>query len=143
MPIKNLELTLIEGKRFAKRDEQIRQLNIDISTSITPINQTDEDEAQVRFRHQVSYRSVGVINIEGELTFVGDAATLMADWQAHKNMPEETARELHQAIMGVCIPESIIIARGLNLTMPIPPINLPMKKGKKGTVDSTHGMEVA
>jgi len=143
MPIKNLELTLIEGRRFAKRDEQIRQLNIDISTSITPINQIAEDEAQVRFRHQVSYRSVGVINIEGELTFVGDAATLMADWQANKNMPEETARELHQAIMGVCIPESVIIARDLNLTMPIPPINLNLKKGKKGTVDPVHGMEVA
>ena len=143
MPIKNLGLPLIEGRRFARRDEQIRQLNIDISTSITPINQTAEDEAQVRFRHQVSYRSVGVINIEGELTFVGDAAALMADWQENKNMPEETARELHQAIMNVCIPESVIIARDLNLTMPIPPINLNLKKGKKGTVDPVHGMEVA
>jgi hypothetical protein len=143
MPVKNLELTSIEGKRFVRRDEPIRHLNIDLSTSITPVNQIADDEADIEFRHTVTYRGVGFIKIEGRMTFVGEAETLVADWQANKNMPEETARELHSAIMGVCIPESVLIARDLNLTMPIPPLNIDLKKAKKGKIDSIGGMEVA
>jgi hypothetical protein len=143
MTIKNMELISIEGKRYVRRDEPIRHLNIDLNTSITPVNQIADDEAEIEFRHTVTYRGVGVIKIEGRLTYVGDASTLVSDWQANKNMPEETARELHQAIMGVCIPESVLIARDLNLTMPIPPINIDLKKAKKGKVDSIGGMEVA
>ena len=143
MPVKNLELTSIEGKRFIKRDEPIRHLNIDISTSITPVNQTAEDQAEIEFRHTVTYRGVGFIKIEGRMIFIGDAATLVEDWQANKHMPDETARELHSAIMGVCIPESVLIARDLNLTMPIPPINIDLKKAKKGKIDTVGGMEVA
>lgn len=143
MPIKNMELTSIEGKRFVRRDEPIRHLNIDLSTSITPVNQVAEDEAEIEFRHTVTYRGVGFIKIEGRLTFNGDAGSLVADWQANRNMPEEIARELHSAIMNVCIPESVLIARDLNLTMPIPPINIDLKKAKKGKIDSVGGMEVA
>ena len=143
MPVKNLELTSIEGKRFVRRDEPIRHLNIDLSTSITPVNQIADDEADIEFRHTVTYRGVGFIKIEGRMTFVGDAETLVADWQENKNMPEETARELHSAIMGVCIPESVLIASDLNLTMPIPPLNIDLKKAKKGKIDSIGGMEVA
>jgi hypothetical protein len=143
MPVKNLELTSIEGKRFVRRDEPIRHLNIDLSTSITPVNQTAEDQAEVEFRHTVTYRGVGFIKIEGRMIFVGDAEALMADWQSNKNMPEDTAREMHSAIMGVCIPESVLIARDLNLTMPIPPLNIDLKKAKKGKIDSVGGMEVA
>jgi hypothetical protein len=143
MPVKNLELNSIEGKRFVKRDEPIRHLNIDISTQIIPQAQTDEDEADVKFTHSVTYRGVGHIIIEGRLTFKGDAAGLMSTWQTNRNMPEDVARELHQAIMGVCIPESVILARDLNLMIPLPPINFDPKKARKGKVDSVGGMEVA
>ena len=143
MPIKDLELTSIEGKRFVKRDEQIRHLNIDISTQIKPQSQTDEDEADVKFIHSVTYRGVGHIIIEGRLTYKGDAAGLMSTWKSQGNMPDDIARELHQAIMGSCLPESVIIARDLNLMTPLPPLNLDLKKAKKGKVDSVGGMEVA
>ncbi len=143
MPIKDLELTSIEGKRLIRKNEQIRHLNIDISTNIKPQLQTDEDEAEVIFTHSVQYRSVGHIIIEGRLTYKGDAASLMSTWNNQGNMPEEIARELHQAIMGACIPESIVIARDLHLMIPLPPLNLDVKKARKGKVDSVGGMEVA
>ena len=143
MTVQNLELTSIEGKRFIKRDEPIHQLNINSNSSITLVNQVSDSEADIEFRYTVNYMSVGFIKIEGRLTFKGDAPNLAADWHAKRNMPDNVAQELHTAIMGACIPESVVIARDLHLMMPIPLPKVDLKKGKGDRGETLGGMEVA
>jgi hypothetical protein len=71
----------------------------------------------------------------------------VADWSSKRNMPDTVAQELHTAIMGTCIPESVLIARDLNLMVPIPLPKIDLKKvkeaGKAGEAGSLGGMEVA
>ncbi len=143
MTIQNLELTSVEGKRFIRRDEPIHRLSINSNSSITLVNPLNEGEAEVEFRYTVDYTGVGFIKIEGRLIFKGDATTLAADWSAKRNMPDNVAQELHTAIMGACIPETIVLARDLNLTLPIPLPKIDLEKAKGGKVDQTSGMEVA
>jgi hypothetical protein len=143
MTIQNLELTSVEGKRFIKRDEPIHQININSNSSITLVNQIDDGQAEVEFRYTVNYIGVGFIKIEGRLVFRGDAPTLAADWSAKRNMPDNIAQELHTAIMGFCIPETVVLARDLNLTLPIPLPKIDLKKAKGGKGDQVSGMEVA
>ncbi len=143
MSIENLELTSLEGKRFVKRDEPIHQMNISSNSSITLVNQVNDAEAEIEFRYTVNYMSVGFIKIEGRLTYKGDAPSLAADWHAKRNMPDNVAQELHSAIMGTCIPESVVIARDLHLMLPIPLPKVDIKKGKGAKADSFSGMEVA
>jgi hypothetical protein len=118
-------------------------MNINSNSSITMVNQVSDGEADIEFRYTVNYMSVGFIKIEGRLTYKGDAPSLAADWHAKRNMPDNVAQELHTAIMGVCIPESVVIARDLNLTLPIPLPKIDLKKGKGAKPDSLGGMEVA
>jgi hypothetical protein len=143
MTIQNLELTSIEGKRFVKRDEPIHQLNINSNSSITLVNAVTDGEAEIEFRYTVNYIGVGFIKIEGRLVFTGDAPSLAADWSSKRNMPDTVAQELHTAIMGACIPETVVLARDLNLTLPIPLPKIDMKKAKGGTAADLGGMEVA
>ena len=143
MTIQNLELTSVEGKRFVKRDEPIHQININSNSSITMVNQIDDGQAEIEFRYTVNYIGVGFIKIEGRLVFKGDAPTLASDWSAKRNMPDNVAQELHMAIMGSCIPETVVIARDLNLTLPIPLPKIDLKKAKGGKSDHVSGMEIA
>jgi len=147
MPLSNIELTSVEGKRFVRRDEPIHKLDINSNSSVTRVQQIAEDQAEVEFRYTVNYIGVGFIKIEGRLLFKGDAAALVTDWSSKRNMPDTVAQELHTAIMGTCIPESVIIARDLNLMVPIPLPKIDLKKakeaGKAGEAGSLGGMEVA
>ncbi len=143
MTISNVELTSVEGKRFVKRDEPIHQLNINSNSSITQVTPLDEGQAEVEFRYTVNYIGVGFIKIEGRMLFKGDATNLAADWGAKRNMPDDVAQEIHSAIMGVCIPESVVVARDLNLTMPIPLPKIDLKKFKSKQGVEGPGMEVA
>ncbi len=143
MTIHNLELISIEGKRFIKRDEPIQQMNISSNSSITMVNQVSDGEADIEFRYTVNYMSVGFIKIEGRLTYKGDAPSLAADWHAKRNMPDNVAQELHSAIMGTCIPESVVIARDLHMALPIPLPKIDLKKAKGAKPGTIGGMEVA
>lgn len=143
MPLSNVELTAIEAKRFVKRDEPIHQLSINSNSSVTRVAQVAEDQAEVEFRYTVNYIGVGFIKIEGRLMFKGDAASLVSDWSAKRNMPDAIAQELHTAIMGTCIPESVVLARDLNLMVPIPLPKIDLKKAKGKTDGEIGGMEVA
>ena len=143
MPVTNVELTSLEAKRFVKKDEPIHQLNINSNSSVTLVNQVGEDRAEVEFRYTVNYIGVGFIKIEGRLTFKGDAASLASDWSEKRNMPDNVAQELHNAIMGSCIPESVVLARDLNLMMPIPLPKVDIKRAKKTSGSDGSGIEVA
>lgn len=143
MPIQNIELTSIEGKRFIKRGERIRRIDIKLNSSVTVINQVGEQEAEVEFRYTADFVGMGYIRIEGRLLFQGDATALTTSWAQTGNMPDEMAQELHSAILGSCTPESVIIARALHLPPPVQPPKVDIRKAKGGKMDLDGGMEVA
>ncbi|MFQ5986022.1 MAG: hypothetical protein ACE5KQ_01525 [Thermoplasmata archaeon] len=137
MPVKSMELTSIEGKRFAKTGERFKNVRVDHNSTVTRVYPL-EGISGVDFRFTVNYSGVGVIQIEGNLQFEGEA-TLPQVWEKTGNMPEEVASQIHTAIMSFCIQEAVVIAKDLRLPPPIP---LPMIKLKGGGKESS-GMEVA
>jgi hypothetical protein len=137
MPVKTMELTSIEGKRFAKTGERLKNVRVDHNSTVTRVYPVDEDSA-VDFRFAVNYSGVGVIQIEGSLQFEGDP-TLPQAWEKTGNMPEAVASEIHTAIMSFCIQEAVVIAKDLRLPPPIPLPTIKLKGGGK----QSSGMEVA
>ncbi|MFQ5908175.1 MAG: hypothetical protein ACE5JE_05030 [Thermoplasmata archaeon] len=137
MPVRSMELTSIEGKRFAKTGERFKNVRVDHNSTVTRVYPLDETSG-VDFRFVVNYSGVGVIQIEGNLQFEGEA-TLPEVWEETGNMPEDVAGQVHTAIMSFCIQEAVVIAKDLRLPPPIP---LPMVKLKGGGKESS-GMEVA
>ncbi|MEE9268399.1 MAG: hypothetical protein V3U70_03240 [Thermoplasmata archaeon] len=137
MPVTSMELTVIEGKRFAKTGERLKNVRVDHNSTVTRVHPVDEASA-VDFRFTVNYGGVGMIQIEGSLRFEGEAS-LPEAWEKTGNMPEAVASEIHTAIMSYCIQEAVVIAKDLRLPPPIP---LPMIKLKRGGKQSS-GMEVA
>lgn len=137
MPVTSMELTTIEGKRFAKTGERLKNVRVDHNSTVTRVHPVDEASA-VDFRFTVNYSGVGMIQIEGSLHFEGEAS-LPEVWEKTGNMPEAVASEIHTAIMSYCIQEAVVIAKDLRLPPPIP---LPTIKLKGGGKESS-GMEVA
>jgi hypothetical protein len=137
--IKSFELASIDGKRFTKRGEKLRQIRIDHNSTVTLITEINKKEANVDFRFTANYSGMGVIKIEGRMIFEGDAPSLVKEWSTTGKMPEEVANQIHTTIMNNCIPEAVLIARDIHLPPPIP---LPRVNIKKRGAPST-GVEVA
>ncbi|TET89842.1 MAG: hypothetical protein E3J35_08665 [Methanomassiliicoccales archaeon] len=140
MAIKQFELTSIDGKRFSKTGEKHRNIRIDHNSTVTLIVELNDREASVDFRFTATYSGLGVIKIEGNMVYVGDAAALAKKWSAEGKMPDNVASEIHTTIMNNCIPEAVMIARDVRLPPPIPMPKVSIKgKGAK----PSSGMEVA
>ena len=137
MPVTSMELTSLEGKRFAKTGERLKNVRVDHNSTVTRVYPMSETSA-VEFRFTVNYGGVGAIQIEGSLQFEGDPS-LPEAWEKTGNMPQAVASEIHTAIMSFCIQEAVVIAKDLRLPPPIP---LPTIKLKGGGNESS-GMEVA
>ena len=120
MPVKDLEFTSLEAKRFTRRGERLEIERLDQNSSVSVIYPVDDQTADVEFRFTVTYGAVASIRIEGRLIFTGDAKALVASWRDKKNMPNEIASEIHTAVMSACIPEAVMVARDLHLPPPIP-----------------------
>ncbi|MHB8605676.1 MAG: hypothetical protein ACYDCK_10520 [Thermoplasmatota archaeon] len=120
MPVRAVELTSIEGKRFSKTTEKHAQIRIDHNSTVTLVREASPGEATVDFRYTASFGGVGIIRLEGTLAFQGDAKALADQWQASSQMPNEIASEVHTAVMRICVPEAVGIAKNLNLPPPIP-----------------------
>jgi hypothetical protein len=131
MPVKDLELTAVEAKRFTRRGEHAQIERLEQNSAVSVIMPVDDHNADVEFRFTVTYGAVASIRIEGRLIFTGDAKALVASWRDKKNMPNEIASEIHTAVMSACIPEAVMVARDLHLPPPIP---IPQVKfdGKPG-----------
>jgi hypothetical protein len=142
MPVKIVELTSIDARRFTRRSEKPGNIRIDNNSTVTLITETGKKEADVEFRYTASYGSVGVIKIEGTLVWEGDARELVSKWSASNNMPDNVASEIHTAIMRTCVPEAVFISRDLHLPppIPLPQVNISKKKGRS---KQSSGMEVA
>jgi hypothetical protein len=142
MPVKNVDLTSIEARRFSKREEKIRNVRIDNNSSVTLITELNDSEVSIDFRYTANYGGVGLIKIEGTIIYQGNASEIAQQWGAKSNMPNDVASEIHTAIMRVCVPEATLISRDIKLPPPIPLPQVNIQKGKKQPTAST-GMEVA
>ncbi|MBI4393384.1 MAG: hypothetical protein HY556_06275 [Euryarchaeota archaeon] len=120
MSVKSIELVSIEAKRFSRTTERLAQVRIDHNSTVTLVKEVSKSEANIEFRYTASYGSVGVIKLEGSLAYEGDAKALHAKWTESAQMPAEIASEIHTAVMRICVPEAVGIAKNLNLPPPIP-----------------------
>ncbi|MCD6236514.1 MAG: hypothetical protein J7K13_00980 [Thermoplasmata archaeon] len=140
MPIKSIRLKSIEGRRYIDLNEKPRQIRIDHNSTITRFSASTDKSATVEFQYTASYGAIGVIRMEGSLTYEEkDARKVAETWTKSRKMPDEVAGKIHTAIMHACVPEAVFIAK--DLTLP-PPIPLPqINIGKKPSPKS--GPEVA
>lgn len=139
MPVTGLEFTAIDAKRFVKSGERVRNVRVDHNSTVTQVQAVDDSNATVEFRFTATYAGVGVIKIEGNLRYQGDAGELARAWSQDGQMPTATAGEIHTAIVSGCLQESVIIAKDLRLPPPIP---MPVVNLKSGGTKSS-GVEVA
>jgi hypothetical protein len=144
MALKSLEFTSLEAKRFTKRDEKMSgQIRIDTNSTVTQVTEKSDKEADVEFRYSVTYGGAGMIKVEGRLIFEGDAPALAKEWGEKRNMPPDIASEIHTGVIQACIPIAIILARDLQLRLPIPLPNIGIKDEKSKKKGASSGMEVA
>lgn len=132
MPIKKFELTSIDARRFTKPGEKHKNIRIDHNSSVTLVTEINDKEASVDFRFTANYSGLGIIRIEGNLVYEGDAPALVSQWSTQNNMPNDVATEIHTTIMNNCIPEAMVLARDIRLPPPIPMPKVNIRAQKKG-----------
>src|SRR2546428_558659 len=116
MPVRTFEFSSVDGRRFVKPTDRWVNLRVDHNSSVTLVSEIGERQASVDFRFTANYHAseavVGLIQIEGNLLWEGDAKALVKGWSSGGQMPPEVAQEIHTVIMTHCIPEAVILARG-------------------------------
>ncbi len=145
MTIRSFDFTNLDGRRLTKVGAGWANIRVDHNSTVTLVTETSANTAQVDFRFSASYRAaeavIGLIQIEGQIAWEGDAKALVKGWSAGGQMPQEIAQEVHTVIMSNCIPETVILARELRLPppIPIPQVQVPgtappLKKGRSPEV---------
>lgn len=144
MPVKNFELTLIDGQRLIDLKEKPKQLRIDHNTSVTQVSKIDDASVEIKFRYTVSYGHVGNIRLEGKLVFMGDAEDILSLWAKEHRMKNDIAEEIHNIILNNGSFEAVLISRKLNLPPPIK-MEIPRVKfsDKQKKVSPDYSPEVA
>lgn len=137
MKITNIHLKSIEARRYIGRDERPKQIRIDHNSTVTQIYETKSDQSTVDFQYTASYGPVGMIKIEGSLSYQSnDAKKIANEWNKTRKMPDETASRIHTAVMHACVPEAVGLAKDLGLPPPIPLPQVRLgptsKKGQAG-----------
>jgi len=136
MPVRTFDLSSVDGRRFVKPSDRWANLRVDHNSTVSLISEIGEKQASVDFRFTANYRAseavIGLIQIEGNLVWEGDARGLVKGWSSSGQMPPEVAQEIHTVIMTNCIPEAVILARELRLPppIPIPQVNVAQPPGK-------------
>ncbi len=124
MTIRSFDFTNLDGRRLTKVGAGWANIRVDHNSTVTLITETGANAAQLDFRFTASYRAaeavIGLIQIEGQIAWEGDAKALVRGWSSGGQMPQEVANEIHTVIMTNCIPETVILARELRLPPPIP-----------------------
>lgn len=124
MTVKNFEFSNIDARRLTKIGHGWGNLRVDHNSSVTLITELAPSSASVDFRFTANYRAaeavIGLIQIEGQILWEGDAKGLVKGWSSGGQMPNEVANEIHTIIMTNCIPEAVILARELRLPPPVP-----------------------
>ena len=142
MNIKNIQLKGIEARRYSDMSMQPKKIRIDHNSNINRMESIQNDQARVDFQYTASYGAVGMIKIEGSLTYIGnDAKKLVNEWNNTHKMANNIASGIHTAVMHACVPQAVGIAKDLHLPPPIP---LPqVKLGDTTPKRGPSGPEVA
>jgi hypothetical protein len=120
MPVTGIVLRSIEARRFSDPVPN-QQIRIDHNSTLTLVAREADDRMRVEFGYTTSYGPLGVIKIEGTLSFTDPAAGTAADgWATTRNLPPEMAQQVHGAVMGMAVPEAVGLAKELRLPPPIP-----------------------
>lgn len=130
MVVKGFEINAIEAKRYTKHGEKIKNLRIDHNSTVTMITHIGDDVAALEFRFTANYLNVGLIKIEGKVTWQGEAKSLVEEWSKSSNMPPDVAGQIHTAIISHCMPAAVVVARDIGLPPPLPPLP-PIQMSKK------------
>lgn len=141
MPVLRLELTGIEAKRYSRANEKHGAIRIDHNSTVTLVKEVSPQEALIEFRYAATYGAIGVIRIEGSMSFQCDAKAFETQWRTTSQMAPEVASEVHSAVMRVCVPQAVVVAKDLQLPppIPLPAVNFQQPAQKGPTV---HGPEV-
>ena len=142
MPVKDLELTALDARRFTRRGERPQIDRLDQNSTVSMILPIDDTTADVEFRFTVSYGAVASIRIEGRLLFTGDARLLVSSWREKKTMPNDVASEIHTAVMTACVPEAVLVARDLHLPPPVPIPQVKFEQKGEGPARGSYHPEV-
>ena len=119
--IKNFRLSGIEAKRFIEPENAPKEIRIDNNSTVLKISRIDDGLASVEFRFTITYAGIGMITMEGNLTYEGNVRRLMDEWVNRHRMPDDVAQEIHGTIINNCVLEAVIIAKQVHLPPPIPP----------------------
>ena len=140
MTVRSFDFTNLDARRRTKVGAGWANIRVDHNSTVTLITETGASSAQLDFRFSASYRAaeavIGLIQIEGQIAWDGDAKSLVKGFSSGGQMPPETANENHPVIMTNCIPETVILAREVRLPppVPIPQVRVPAQgpQPKKG-----------
>lgn len=142
MPVRSIQVTSIEARRFSKATEAPpQQVRIDHNSTVTLVTKVDEEVSLIDFRYTASYGGLGLIKLEGQARFEGESDKMVAAWESSQQMPQELAGEVHTAVMRVCVPEAVFLARDLQLPPPIPLPQVQFKKQGQ-QAEAGHGPEI-
>ncbi len=143
MTIKDFELKAIDAERYSKKGKKKKNIKINHNSSVTKIDKIDSKTNQIDFRFTANYSGMGVIKIEGSLKLIGEHPDLADNWRNKNKMPNEVAKKIHTTVINKCIPQSVTIAKDLNLPPPIPLPKVNMPEKESNTTSPKGGMEVA
>ena len=71
-----MELTGIEAKRYSRANEKLGAIRIDHNSTVTLVKEVTPQEAMIEFRYTATYGPIGVIRIEGTMSFQCDAKAM-------------------------------------------------------------------
>lgn len=128
--IRDLEITSIEGRRYAPVDNRPQEIRIDQNLTLVDVRK-ENDSARVMYKFTSSFSTLGAISIEGSLLYQG-TEDLEGKWKKDKTLPEAVTTEVQSAIFSSSVIETIIIARDLRLPPPIPMPGMQKKKDVVG-----------
>ena len=115
-----VQLKAIEARRYQDLVPNT-QIRIDHNSTITVVAREADDRMRVEFGYTTSYGPLGVVKVEGVLTFQAPNAGAAADgWASTRNLPPEMAQQVHTAIMTAAVPEAVGLAKDIRLPPPIP-----------------------
>lgn len=133
MKIQNIQLKSIEARRYTDITSRPKKVRIDHNSNVSRVEKLEaKDGMLVDFQYTASYGPVGLIKIEGTLQFFGNnVQSLIDEWNDKRKMPNEIAGRIHTAIMHMCVPQAVGIAKDLQLPPPIPLPQVQLGKNKQ------------
>src|SRR5207237_10414325 len=107
MTIKTYEFSSVDGRPFVKPTDRWVNLRVEHNSTVTLISELGDRQASVDFRFTANYHAseavVGLIQIEGNILWEGDAKGLVKGRSAGGEIPPAVAQEIHTVILTNCL----------------------------------------